>query len=102
MPCNSIVTQSVSLKNANPDVLTNALKADGWRVIETSAGSILAYRAGENVLWEKGKGVGTSGGIETVEEVTRAYSREAVTWAAKRAGWKVKQTGENKMVVSRG
>ncbi len=102
MPCDSVTTQSVNMKNANPDVLIRALEADRWWVREVSGGLILANRLGDSLRWERGVGLVVRGVGEAVEEVTRAYGREAVTWAAKRAGWEVKQVGENKLVVSRG
>ena len=38
---------------------------------------------------------------QTHQEVTQAYSRQAVSWAAQRAGWTLKQTAANKFTVTR-
>jgi hypothetical protein len=71
-----------------------------------SRDEIIAYKAGATVFWQAGKGleVRTSAqetGQTTIQAVTRAYSKAAVSWAASRAGWTVKQNADNTLTVNR-
>ena len=103
MPCDTITMQTVSLSNALPDVLTDALQSTGWTIRETTSQRIIAYKGSESVTWSAGKGlsVRSSNPKEVIRTVTQAYSRQAVSWAAKRAGWTVRQTNENQFTVTR-
>lgn len=109
MPCNSITTQTLSagLGKASHEILSAALTADGWNVLESSAQFIQARKdGGALAVWRAGTGLevtarGAAAG-QYVAEVKQAYSRQAVTWAATRAGWKVGTWAENKATITRG
>jgi hypothetical protein len=106
MPCNSITTQTVALKNAIPEIVRKALEADGWTIRESTAADIVAYRRSASVQWVKGTGLTVAGRRQTGNEqiandITREYSKQAVTWAASRAGWQVQNTGGNTLTVQR-
>lgn len=103
MPCDSVTTQSINLAKALPDVLRKGLEADGWTIIDASATTITAYRSitGERVTWTAGQGIETRGNAKTPSHVTRAYSKAAVTWAAQRAGWTVKNETNGKVTLER-
>jgi hypothetical protein len=103
MPCDTITTQSVNLANALPDLLRSALEADGWILEPSKQGTIVAHSAGTGLIWTAGKGLELRGNRNAAEirQITKAYSRKAVSWAAQRAGWSVKQTTDDTLSVSR-
>lgn len=105
MPCDSITTQTISggLSKAVVPVLLEALKALGWTVTASDTASITASKGLQKITWAAGTGVTVSAGNPQAvySEIVRAYSKAAVSWAAQRAGWTVKATGENKMTITR-
>ena len=103
MPCDTVTTQTVALAKAVPDILRDALAADGWTIRESTSSRIYAYSGGSTVVWESGKGLTVRGynGQQTVTRITKAYSVQAVKWSAQRAGWTVKQTADNILTVTR-
>ncbi len=106
MPCNTITTQSIALAKAIPTILLNALEAAGWNIplrSKTDGKSITAYKGGATLTWTAGSGlsVRSSTPQPLIAEITKAYSAQAVTWAAKRAGWQVQQTASDKLTVTR-
>jgi hypothetical protein len=109
MPCDSITTQTVSeaLKNGMPTLIAEALKSAGWNITSQDNNSIAASRAGEKLTWAMGVGIrivhknGKIYSDNAVGEITRGYSKAAVSWAASRAGWTAKTTGDNTMTLSR-
>lgn len=108
MPCDSITTQTISaaLKAAVPDVLLAALDAEGWTTIGIVEGGLIARRGVDRLTWAAGIGITVDARTEDrgkglVQGLTVAYSRAAVTWAAKRAGWQVQNSGDNKLTVTR-
>jgi|GEM_PF-3062116 len=105
MPCDSVTTQSINLANADRTLLTETLLSLGFTVetrMSTSS-KIFARQGRASIVWEKGKGleVTTANGQLTIVDVTQAYSKTAVTWAAQRAGWKSTTTGANTLSVTR-
>lgn len=104
MPCDSITTQSVNLQNAMPTIIEAALKALGYDITGSSETQIVARRQNFILDWTKGKGI-TVRGMRTNEvaitDLTREYSKQAVSWAASRAGWQVTSTGSNTLAVTR-
>ena len=113
MPCDSITTQTISaaLSKALPNLLADALQAHGWTLTgqQVNAATVVALtarRGGARLTWTAGKGLslvtGSTAQAEALQgEITRAYSRQAVSWAAQRAGWTVKRTGDNTLTVNR-
>lgn len=107
MPCNSISTQTLSagLAKANHEVLAAALSAAGWTVTESGAQFVQARQGGAVATWRVGVGleVSAAGGVaDKAAIIKQAYSRQAVTWAATRAGWRVGAWAENKATITRG
>lgn len=104
MPCDTITTQSVALAKAIPELVAEAMKALGMQIVRENKTCIQA-RASDwtYTTWMAGKGLTVQGNNNQkhVTEMTKAYSKQAVTWAAKRAGWTVQQTAEDKLTVSR-
>jgi hypothetical protein len=103
MPCNTITTQSVALAKAMPSIVAHALKTQGWFIREEMETKITASSNFQSIVWTAGKGLTLTGYGDTksqIKNIIKEYSKQAVTWAAKRAGWNVKQTGQNTLTVS--
>ncbi len=108
MPCDSLTIQTLSaaLSKAVPAVLLAALAAEGWTASGIVAGTLTARKSSATLTWTAGTGLEVTSGSEArnqtlVGELTRAYSRAGVSWAAQRAGFTVQQTGPNTMTLNR-
>lgn len=97
MPCDTITTQSIKLAKAMPELVKQTLEDMGWKVTTSITTRIVANKFGESVIWEANKGI-TIRGSNTerlAAEISKAYSKRAVTWAAQRAGWQVTTNNNN-------
>jgi len=97
MPCDTISTVSLELKNANRGFLKKAVESLGFTVSEDADG----------LYWRGGRYERTEGQIITRDEeagrrIKRLYTGEVVKHNATRFGWRVKQVSENKFQVQRG
>jgi hypothetical protein len=105
VPCNTITTQSVALAKAMPEIVAEAIKTCGGQIslLSQLPTAIQATIGNNRITWTAGKGITVQGynNQEQIKTLTKAYSKQAVTWAAKRAGWTVKQTADDKLTVSR-
>lgn len=105
MPCNTITTVSLDLKNAVPDVLSEAMRSLGYEVTATSPLSFTGRnrQTGATFEWSRSTGLQIRGYAGQTEEakIMPAYSKAAVAWAAKRNGWTVKTTTGDKMQLVR-
>jgi len=103
MPCDTITTQSVNLKNAMSDIVEKALKALKWNVTLVNKAKITAQSNNDTLTWLKGRGIriSSSNSSQHLQNITKEYSKQAVSWAASRAGWNVNSTGTNKLTISR-
>jgi len=107
MPCDSIIRQEVSsrLKNAMAPLVEATLDGmPGWTVTQSSSERVTAKRGRDTIEWIKGKGLtltarGTNSTL--IPTITREYSKQAVSWAAQRAGWQVQSTEANRLTVTR-
>jgi len=110
MPCDTITTQTLSTKltKAMPDLIKKALESLDWQISTNTKTLIKASRGYRTTLtWEYGKGMTVQSSSQNdnqyhIKNVTQAYSKEAVSWAAQRAGWKVSQTEQNKLQLRKG
>jgi hypothetical protein len=86
-----------------PDLVAKALIATGWQITEQGQNRIVALKRSDSITWEKGKGLVLNGrdSQRHITSLTKRYSKEAVTWAASRAGWQVKTTGTDTMQLQR-
>jgi len=103
MPCDTVTTQSIKLANAMPELVKQAMEDMNWKITSNITTRIVANRFGESIIWEANKGI-TIRGSNTerlVTEISKAYSKRAVTWAAQRAGWQVTSTNNNTLNVTR-
>jgi hypothetical protein len=93
MPCDTVTSQTVDMRRALPDLVESALKAMGAEVQHVGQHVLAVHQDGWRASWAKGGEMTITrryGDLsEVVREIPRQYSRAAVTWAAKRAGWAV-------------
>ena len=104
MPCNTITTQSIKLANAIPELVKKALQELDWNITGETKTRIIARRSSDTVIWEQGKGLtiqGMNTGRTQLDAITQAYSKQAVSWAAQRAGWQVKSNNQNQLNLTR-
>ena len=108
MPCNTISTQTFSsaLTKADQSILVTALEKAGYRITHNIPGSLKASDTNGTVSWTQGLGVTVSAyryvsKDSVVKAIQQGYSKAAVEWAAKRAGWSVTQQTETKYLVTR-
>lgn len=103
MPCNTITTQSTNLAKALPILVKKTLETLGWKIQISSTVVITARKGYDTLKWYKDKGleITTPNATKIITNITKEYSKQAVTWAASRAGWKVSNTGSNKLTATR-
>ena len=103
MPCDSITTQSINLANAIKDLVRDAMTANHYNVVVEADTGLRARKGGVIVDWAKGKGltVTASSPQRHIDTITQAYSARAITWAAQRAGWQVKQDATNTLTITK-
>lgn len=108
MPCNTITTQSIKLANAMPEILKKALQESGWilGICSEVNKKVTATKGNDYLVWEYGKGFTIQGMNRqrqetSLSEISQAYSKQAVTWAAQRAGWQVTNVNQNTLNIVR-
>jgi len=102
MPCNSIITQSVDLaKLTDQSLLESALREVG-RVYVVGQGMYQLQWNASLYYVRDGQITGRADDIGIVaDQIKRAYSKQAIYASAKKQGWAVKQTAENKFQIIR-
>ncbi len=101
MPCDSVVTIGVDLKLANSRLILAALEKMEAKHIMTDGG-VSFYIDGRYYSLQDGQLNGDRRTVANVaDRLKLAYTREAVSMAAKRAGWNVEVKSENKLAVQR-
>jgi hypothetical protein len=107
MPCNSIQTSSVNLelKVENKSFLLAALKSLDYSAAEIGETVTFATRQGVRGVFANGKltVTGRYGAAEQFDTnpIKVAYSHQVLKASAKRFGWTLKKTSENKYVMSK-
>lgn len=108
LPCDSVTTQTVSeaLKSGIVSLVTDAIKAAGWIITDQDDESFSARKGSVRMTWGKGIGLKVTAANAEISnaligEIVRSYSKVAVSWAANRAGWTAKSTGNNTVTLSK-
>ena len=117
MPCNTETRQFTNLSNGMEDLFIAAAAAAGMPHVVREGGRIIcadyedyhSYRCHKFVTFQRGAGFGVNADgpyaaahDQIRGEVVREYSKAAVSWAAKRAGWTVTAgTEANKLTLTR-
>lgn len=106
MPCDTIQTSTVKMEMRadNEKFLLNALSSLGYYA--TKIGETIAFRNNrgtETGVFAKGELTITSRNPESFDlnKLKRAYSTEVVKNTAKKYGWELKPTAENKFSVQK-
>ena len=104
MPCDTIQSSTINLGNVGDKaLLLKALEGLGYRgEIDGDTITFASRFGGAGTIYADGR-VELTGRATQLDENTikRAYSTEAVKLAAKKFGWSIKQTAENKFVAQR-
>lgn len=105
MPCDTITTQTLAagLTKAVPAVLLAAINSLNRANAAQEGTTIRARVAGHNVDWNAQAGLTVTGwnSEQVAKDIKMAYSKQAVSWAAQRAGWKVISQDGNTVKVSK-
>lgn len=103
MPCNTITTTKLDLSKASAEVLASALASLGLTVREKTATRVYAVgRNNTTVEWQQGKGtIVRTQDTTLAAKIPQSYAAATIALAAKRNGWLVKQTEQNKFQVIR-
>ena len=100
MPCDSIVLATVVLKCENLELLKAALEARGYTVYLNAERKMMSFRND----FQSGSFANdrlTVPDTFDVNAIKRQYSHLVVQQQARKRGWTLKQTGDNKYVVTR-
>ena len=103
MPCNTITTATVDLRNADLAVLADALRADSWTV-SVEGGKLSAYssRGSLSAVTGQAPTVRSRTAAAVSADIARLYGRQCVLAAAKRNGWRVADMADGRLKVERG
>lgn len=102
MPCNQIRRTSVTLVNADPNMLLDALEGLGYYFAKAHRKVEMTDQEARVALGSvyDGQTLRLTGSI-TENQVKQAYSKQVVREVANRYGWRVKETGSNKYTATR-
>lgn len=97
MPCNTVTSITLELKNANLELLKKALESLDYKVDQKD----------RYLSWQTGDYNGYTGEFQVRYEevgykIKRAYTSQLVQYQAKRFGWKIKALSDNKFQIQKG
>lgn len=102
MPCDTITTTQLDLSKASADVLSAALVSLGLKLTVNTATKIVATSYQTTVTWERGKGMTVRTNDDSLaDKIQQAYASTTLQIVAKKNGWLIKQTEQNKFQVIR-
>jgi len=102
MPCDTVTSVTLVLKNANLDLLKKALEGLGYIVTKTSQGLRFCTRYGPTFNYYSQTGEFNAENLESANAIKRAYTSQLVQNQASRFGWKVKTLSANKFQIQKG
>jgi len=101
MPCFTRTTIQVTVQAMDPDLLKAALVSLGYQV-HLSQGSLVASKDNQALGFRDGQvKITARPGVVDLNVISRAYSRQVISQAAKRFGWQVKETGQDHFQLTR-
>ncbi len=100
MPCETITSVTLELKNANLDLLKKALEKLGYLVNKVSHG--LQFRKKSTFNYYSQTGEFNAEDFESANAIKQAYTSQLVQDKASRFGWKVKTLSANKFQIQKG
>jgi hypothetical protein len=96
MPCDSIITVDLELKNANLALLTKAINKIGQNAYIQLRDNGLVWNGGS---YDKKTGILSVQNEADGKLIKRAYSGEIVKSQASRFGWNIKETSQFKYEI---
>jgi hypothetical protein len=96
MPCDTIQTSELELKNPNIKLLMDALSQLGLNPQHDTQSGRISFRGG---YWHNGTLTTASYGVEA-QDIKVAYSRQIVGYAAKQFGWKLQEAATTRNGVA--
>jgi hypothetical protein len=91
MPCDQVITNSVTIGTMNAALLKRALYALGARGVYVDSTGAYFTLEGKPCTIRGGKFTVEEGSEHLADTVKRAYSAEAVKYTAQRNGWTIKK-----------
>lgn len=99
MPCWEVQRMSVEFRADNRTLLEDAIRALGWGIVDSTATSLTLHANGYELRLNLTTGQASIADVPEAQQrlnsLKRAYSRQAIQAAARRQGWRVKETGHN-------
>ncbi len=95
MPCDQSRTIGVSLEKCDATLMHDALAEMG--LAPRRHGSLIYFGRGESIDTATGKAQLSAG--RDIASIKQGYSRQVVKATAKRYGWQVKETEQNKFQI---
>ena len=106
MPCYQVQSVSVVFKVAHRDLLEKALRVLGWNSVESAGDSarLTIGPYGSSIVLDLRNGAASfrEDQQNLFNELKRAYSRQAINFAAKLGGWQIKNKSATKGQLVRG
>lgn len=99
LPCDTIITVKLEIKNAQIDIMKTTLENKGYTITHQDENTL--YFRGSTV-WDSGNFNKTTGVVTSrtnMDWLRQAYTQEFIQQKVRRYGWQVKQTGENKFEI---
>lgn len=102
MPCDTVQTSSIEFKGENTPLLVQALGSLGsYKATYRGGRLVSAALDGIRIFFEDGRIIVPRGSEGLIDRIKQAYSRQIVIAAAKRFGFQLKRTGENRFLALR-
>lgn len=102
MPCDQIVRMQVEWEARDPAMVEAAFRRAGLSAVQRAGSNVSGYFRGTVVRWNGSRVSVDQSATEVVDELKRAYSREALGKAAKRYGWNIEERGGKLALKRRG
>jgi hypothetical protein len=101
MPCDTVTTISLDIKNADMAIMKKVLEDKGYTIIAENVG-VISFSKGS--YYNQGRFIKETGevimtGRADMAWLKPAYTQEFVQQKVRKFGWKVKQVSDNKFQV---
>lgn len=98
MPCDQVRVNQIVFKADNAEILKSALERAGFRVVQN--GKNLSFTKGYLSGSFQNNQFNVQEGID-VDEVKREYAKVSLELSAKKFGWAIVKTADNKLKLRR-
>lgn len=101
MPCDSIQLNTVEVGKMDPSLLRAALQHLGATGAGEYAGRVVFTLEGQRCSIQNGRITVPAGYEHLADQVKQSYSRQVVTYAARKNGWTVREVRPNVFQVAK-